>query len=169
MKEKDRILSYNNGEIPSGEHDIIRIKNISNPERELGNLKETIIAFLENKELESDDPKWEVVLSQAIIKFTKQLDSNDFHKDDLITGIPNIIDGMQNIREWEWYSSKVIDNGFEIRVLGIFRYIFRHLIHQHGIPHTSIFVERNGIEYPTRSLTDVLTYRTWNPDTFELD
>ncbi len=168
MKEKEQILNNNNGEIPKGEFDILRIKNIPNPEQELATLKQTVIAFLDNKDLDIEDPKWEELLPNALIEFTNQLKEEDFHKDDIITAIPNIINKLKEVKDWEWYSSKLTTNGFEVYMKGMFRYIFRPMIHQQGIPHTSIFVERDDKEYPTRSLTDVLTYRKWDPDTLEL-
>jgi hypothetical protein len=168
MTEKEQILGNNNGEIPEGEFDIIRIKNIPNPQQELNTFKQTVLIFLENSNLDAEDSKWEKILPQPLVQFTDQLKDEDFHNDDLITALPNIINDLQEIKEWEWYSSKLTKNGFEVYVKGMFRYVFRAMIHQQGIPHTSIFVERQGKEYLTNSLKDVLTYRKWNPDSLKL-
>lgn len=168
MTEKERIINNNNGEIPEGEYDIVRVKNIPNPEQELNIFKQTVITFLENKNLSAESEKWNEILPQALVRFTDQLEENDFHKDDILHNIGSIIDSLQQVKKWEWYSSKITKNGFEVYMKGMFRYIFRPMIHQQGIPHSSIFIEREGKEYPTRSLTDVLTYKKWNPNTLKL-
>lgn len=168
MTEKEQILNNNNGEIPTGEYDIIRIKNIPNPEQELNIFKQTVIAFLDNKNLDVKDPKWNELLPKALVQFTNQLKEEDFHKDDIITAIPNILNKLKKVKEWEWYSSKLTNNGFDIYMKGMFRGIFLPIIHQQGIPHSSLFIVSEEKEYATRALTDVLTYRKWNPDTLEL-
>jgi hypothetical protein len=168
MTEKERILNNNNGEIPDGAYDIVRIKGITNPADELATFKHTITAFLDNKNLHEEDAKWNTLLPRKIVRFTEQLEEDDYHKDDLISHIPSMIDGLKDIRDWEWYSSKLTNDGFEVIMKGIFRYIFRPLLHHQGIPHKSIYVEREGVEYPTKSVIDVLTYKTFNAVTFEL-
>lgn len=168
MTEKEKIVKNNNGEIPNGNYDIVKIKNIPNPEQELNTFKQTIIAFLENKNLDPENENWEKLLPKPLVEFTNQLKEDDFHKDDLITSIPNIIDTLQDVKEWEWYSSKIIKNGFEVFITGDFHGIFLPMIHQQGIPHASLFIESEGNEHSTRALTDVLSYRKWNPNTLEL-
>lgn len=170
MTEKERILKNNNGEIPQGAYDIVRVKNIPNPEQELNTFKQTIIAFLENKNLKPEDKKWEELLPKPLVEFTNQLKDNDFHKDDILYSIGSIVNKLQDddVKEWEWYSSKITKNGFEVYIVGEFLSIFLPMIHQQGIPHTSLFIVSEGKEYPTRALTDVLTYRKWNPETLEL-
>ena len=42
------------------------------------------------------------------------------------------------------------------------------LLHHQGIPHKSLFIGGDDYKNPTRALTDVLSYRTWNPETLEL-
>lgn len=168
MTEKEQILNNNNGEIPKGVYDIVRIKNIPNPEQELSTFKQTVIAFLDNKHLKPKDKKWEELLPKPLVQFTNQLKEEDFHKDDLISSIGTNIVTLQEVKDWEWYSSKLTKNGFEVYMKGMFRGIFLPMIHQQGIPHTSLFIEREGKEYPTRALTDVLTYRKWDPNTLKL-
>jgi len=79
-----------------------------------------------------------------------------------------MIDKVKDVRKWKWYSSKLNEGGFEVFFIGYFRGIFLPIIHHQGIPHTSMFIEVEEVEYPTRALTDVLTYRKWNPETYEL-
>lgn len=170
MNELKRIKKNNELEIPEGIYDIVRVKNVSDPEKELDIFKKTISVFIENKDLNELDNKWKKLLPNSFVKFTDQLTDNDFGNDDIIQSIPSILNSLkdEDIREWEWYSSKVTENGFEVIMNGIFRGIFLPLLHQQGIPHKSLFIERNGVEYPTKALTDVLTYRTWNAETLEL-
>ncbi|OYQ49652.1 hypothetical protein CHU92_00300 [Flavobacterium cyanobacteriorum] len=171
MTEKERILNNNNGEIPQGAYDIVRVKNIPNPEQELNTFKQTIITFLENKNLKPDNKKWEELLPKALVEFTNQLNDDDFHKDDLLYSIGSIISQLQDVdvKEWEWYSSKVTKNGFDVYIKGEFYGIFLPMIHQQGIPHANLFIVTDGKEYPTKGRTDVLTYRKWNPNTLKLD
>ena len=168
MTELDRIKQNNNLEIPDGEFDILRIKNISNPKAELDIFKEIITTFLENQDLDEEDSEWESLLPKSIVAFTDQLTEEDYHKDDLISHIPAMLDGLKRLRKWEWYSSKLTEDGFEVIMKGIFRGIFLPILHHQGIPHRSLFIERDGKEYPTKAVIDVLTYKTWNPETLEL-
>lgn len=168
MTEIERINQNTNGEIPSEKYDIIRVKNITNAEEELNTFKQSIVTFLNNKDLDSDDEKWKEILPEKLVKFTNQLVELDFRTDDLLIFIPSMIWDLQNVKDWEWYSSKVTDDGFEINMTGIFRVIFLPLMHQQGIPHSSMFIVREDKEYPTRALTDVLTYRKWDPETMVL-
>lgn len=168
MTEKERILSNNNGEIPNTEYDIIIVRGISNPKDELNTFKETIIAFLDNKDLNEESSKWEKILPKKIVEFTNQLEEDDYHKDDLLSHIPAMIDGLKRLREWEWFSSKLTQDGFEIIMEGIFRGIFLPILHHQGIPHKSLFIVRNSKEFPTKAIKDVLSYKTFNPKTFKL-
>jgi len=168
MTEKERIAQNNNGELPEGGYDILRIKGISNASAELATFKQTITAFLDNKHLDEEDPKWKTLLPKKIVEFTEQLEEEDYHKDDLVSHIPAMIDALKDIREWEWYSSKLFSDGFEIIMKGIFRGIFIPIIHHQGIPHSNIFIERNGKVFATKVLADVLSYKTFDPVTFKL-
>jgi hypothetical protein len=168
MTEKQRIQNNNNGEVPDGAFDIVRALNINNPLDELNTFKQTILAILENPHLDEEDPQWNLLLPKKLVRFTDQLEEDDYHKDDLISHIPTMIYKIREIREWEWYSSKLTGTGFEIYMKGIFRGTFLPLLHHQGIPHTSMFIERNGIEYPTKALIDVMTYKSFDPISFEL-
>jgi hypothetical protein len=165
--EKERILTFNNGEIPNGEYDILRIKNIPNAEIDLNIFKEIILTFLNNNDLNEEASQWEELLPEKLVKFTNQLEAEDY-KDDLISHIPAMINSLKHIKDWEWYSSKLIPNGFEVVLKGKFKAIFLPLLHHLGIPHKNLFIERNGIEYPTKAMIDVLDYKMFEPVTFKL-
>lgn len=168
MTELERIENNINGEQAPEIYTVLRVKNINNPEEELNTFKETISVIIRNKHLDWKDPKWYELFPEKVVKFTKQLKKIDYHKDDLISHIPSMVDKVKDVRKWEWYSSKLNDGGFEVFFIGNFRGIFIPIVHHQGIPHANIFTEEDGVEYPTRALTDVLTYRKWNPDTYEL-
>ena len=168
MTEKERILKNNSGELPSGVFDIIKIKNTPNPKDELQSFKDFVLSCIDNSELPNNDIGWKEVLPKKFVRFSEQLEEEDYGRDNMTAPILSMVHGMQKVRQWEWYSSKLTSDGFEVVVTGKFHYIFRSILHHQGLPHTSIFVERNGIEYPSNSLTDVLTYKTFDPETFEL-
>lgn len=169
MTEKERILNYNQGELPdTALYDIISVRGVSNSEEDLETFKQTIIAFLDNKHLKTESSEWEKILPKKLVQFTNQLEKDDYHKDDLLSHIPAMIDGLKRLRQWEWYSSKLTANGFEVVMKGIFRGIFLPILHHQGLPHISLFITRNGREYPTKAITDVLTYKTFDPITLKL-
>lgn len=168
MTELERIENNNNGEQTPEINTILRVKKIKKPQVELDTFKATISTILKNKNLDWKDPKWNELLPEKVVRFTEQLEKSDYHKDDLISHIPNLVDMVQDIKKWEWFSSKLTNDGFEVYFIGRFRSIFLHIVHHQGIPHSSLFLEVDGKEYPTRALTDVLTYRAWNPETYEL-
>ena len=168
MTEQERIINNNDRELPEGNYDIIKVRGIINPEEDLNIFKQTVITFLDNVYLDAEDPKWEDLLPQKVIKFTKQLEEEDY-VDELLSNIPNMIGDMQDLRKWEWYSSKLFTDGFEVVMKGIFRGIFLPIIHHQGIPQKNIFIISENKEYPIiRSGIDVLIYRNWNSETYKL-
>lgn len=169
MTEKDKILNNNNGELPNGVYDIIKVTGIRNPVDELNIFKQTMIAFLDNRDLHEEDKTWNTLLPKKLVRFTEQLEEEDYHKDDLISHIPTMIYKLKTIREWVWHSSKLTTDGFDVIVEGIFRGIFLPLLHHQGIPHKNLFIQRGNDVYPTRVLTDILTYKTFDPVTFKLE
>lgn len=170
MSEVERIISNINGELPEEEYGFLIVQDIPNPKHELEIFKQTMIAFLENKNLDERDPKWEELLPKQLVTFTHQLEEEDYHKDDLISHIPVMINRLKEIKDWEWYSSAMLDNdeGFEIIFTGKLNVTAQPLLHHQGIPHASIFVEKDGKLFATRALTDVLTYKTFDPVTMKL-
>jgi len=170
MNEIENIQQNINGEIPNEPYEIVRIKNVKNPSQMLSVIIESVTTILENIDLDAEDEKWYEILPETIVKFTEQIEEEDYYRDDFLKNIPSIIDDFQskNRKKWVWYSSKLTDNGFEIFMLGIFRPIHIPFYHHHGIAQSSIFVESEGVEYRTNALEGVLSYKTWNPDTLEL-
>jgi len=169
MTEIDRIQNNINGEIPDGKYDVLQIKSIDNPEQELETFKQSVTIILQNIDLNEEDSEWESLLPEQLVSFTNQLAEYDYYKDELISHITPMIYKMKKVKKWEWYSSKLTENGFDVIMKGIFRGIFIPLIHHQGIPHSSIVIIRGGEEYPIiRSGIDVLKYRKWNPETLVL-
>lgn len=168
MTEIERINQNINGEVPSEKYDIIYVREINNAENKLTIFKQTVLTFIDNKDLDIHDELWNELLPEIIVKFTSQLNEIDFGIDDLLVEIPTIIYRMQKVKEWEWFSSKLNEDGFEVYMKGIFRGIFLPLLHQQGIPVENIFIERDSIEYPTRIVRDVLSYRKWDAETMIL-
>ena len=166
--EIENIKNNTNGEIPNEKFTILRVKNVQFPEQELNDFKSSIKTFLENESLSDEDPTWKDLLPERVINFTEQLTEHDYLNDDLITHISNLIYKLQSVKQWKWYSSKLTATGFEVYFTGRFRSIFFPIPHHQGIPHSSLFIEREGVEYPAKGLTDVLTYRKWNPETLVL-
>lgn len=170
MEELERIKNNINGELPiDEEYKYIIVEGIKEPERELDIFKKSMITILENKHLHEEDSQWEKLLPKAVVAFTNQLQEEDYYKDDLISHLPSIIDSILRIRSWKWYSSELYDDGFEIVTIG--KGLESHilwLLHHQGISHDKLFLGGKDYKYPTRALTDVLSYRTWNPETLEL-
>ena len=66
------------------------------------------------------------------------------------------------------YQPQQNDEGFEVIFTGKLDLTAHPLLHHQGIPFTSIFIEENDILYPTRALTDVLTYKKFDTKTLKL-
>ena len=167
MTELERIHNNNNGEVPPEAYEILRIKDVADPQDELDTFKKTITAILENIDLNCESRKWEKLLPKKVVAFTNQV-LQIKHSDDLISNIANIVGTMQEIKKWEWYSSKLVENGFEVIVTGDFLGIFLPMIHHQGIPHASMFIESEGKEYPTNAIIDVMTHKKFDAKTYKL-
>jgi hypothetical protein len=161
MTEITKIEQHINGETPSGKYDILRVEGIDNPKEVMDNFKKAIISILKNPQLDKADPKWEQLLPQRIIHIVNQLDEEDFKNDDLVFPISSIISAVRSktLKEWQWYSSKISDTGFEVYFEGIFRARFTWFVRFQGIPLSKIFIEREGVTYPLKVYKDVMTYK----------
>ena len=170
MKELNRIDRNINGELPEeGEYQFIIVENVINPEQELEIFKQSMKTIIENKDLEPENSRWQKLLPKSVISFTNQLEEEDYHNDDLISNIPNIIDNLTRIRDWEWFSSQLYDDGFEVVIMGSdIGGKSKILLHHQGIPHTSLFIGGDDYKYPTKAVRDVLSYKTWDPEKMEL-
>jgi hypothetical protein len=89
---------------------------------------------------------------------------NDDNKkyDELLYDIDSSINKFQRIREWKWYSSLELENGFDIVVNGRFNAgKFINFIHCQNVPLANIRIineEKNEI-YELSTLKDYTTYK----------
>ncbi len=169
MTELERIFVNIHGETPSDNYEYIIVEDIKNPEQTLKVFKNTILAILENPDLHEEDSKWEDILPKEFVAFTKQLEDQDY-KDELLSNIPIMVHEVIEEREWEWFSSELFDDGFEVVISGNDdSAIAWRLIHHLGIPHSSIFSGDEETKKPVvRAGLDVLEHRSWNPKTLKL-
>ncbi|WP_442264920.1 hypothetical protein ACSIGC_11255 [Tenacibaculum sp. ZS6-P6] len=171
MNEIERIESNINGELPEGiGYRYIIVENIKEPERALETYKQSMLMILKNKDLHEEDPKWEQLLPKEVVAFTNQLEEDDY-RDELLSHIPNMVRRVLTIRDWEWYSSQLYEDGFEIIILGRdIGAIAYELLHHQGIPHSSLASgDDETIIRISRAGRDVLSYKTWNSDTLKLE
>lgn len=161
MEEQKNIKRNNQGEKPSENYMIIRVMNISNAKEVFTNFKNAVLIFLENKDLDYKDSKWEKILPKGIVNKIKQLDDNDFKYDELLYNIDLSIDDFQESKKWEWYSSSLTEKGFDIIVTGNFNSRFINFIHCQNVPLkniTVIDVQKNEA-YELKTIKDYTTYK----------
>lgn len=168
MGELYRIEHYNKGEEPKGAFDIVLVKGIGDSDTQLNCFKDTMKAFLENKNLTSKSKVWLDKLPEQLVKFVEQLDDEDFKNDEMVYQIEWMIDNLKRLRKWKWYSSNKTPSGFEVIVEGKFRSIFVPLLHMQGIPLHNIFIQREDDIFPISAFKDVMLYKKYNTTTFEL-
>jgi hypothetical protein len=77
--------------------------------------------------------------------------------------LPSIIGSVKNknLKEWEWYSSKIEGNNIEVLFNGIFRARFTCFIRYQGIPLSKINIERDGVKIQLKVYKDVMTYKNF--------
>lgn len=161
MTEIEKIKNNINGETPKGNYDILRVEGIDNPTEVLENFKQAIIVILEHPTLDAKDKKWEQLLPQNMVHIANQMDSEDFANDDLVYTLDSSIAAVKNknLKEWQWYGSKVSSNSFEVYFEGTFRGRFTWFVRFQGIHLSKITIERDGIEYPLKVYKDFMTYK----------
>lgn len=161
MTEIERIKKNIHGEIPNGKYDILHVQNIDNPKEVLEIFKQSIIAILENQDLSYEDKRWEQLLPQEIVNIVHQFDDEDFKNDDLVCNIDILVYKVlnKNIKEWQWYSSKIKDRGFEVYCEGILRGGESNFVRFQGIPLSKITIESNNTIYPLKVYRDVMSYK----------
>ncbi len=169
MTEIERIETNINGELPSKDYEFIIVENIKEPEKALEIYKQSMLAILKNKDLHEEDIKWGKLLPKEVVAFTNQLEEEDY-KDELLSHIPAMVHSVVNIKDWEWYSSQLYEDGFEVIILGRdVGGVSMRLLHHQGIPHTSLALGDDTTKSEmTGSGRDVLSYKTWNAETLEL-
>lgn len=163
MNEIQRIEYNNSGESPKGLANIVKVVGIDNPKEVLYNFKEAVKAILKHPKLGEREKKWERILPEKIVSFIKKLDDEDYSNDDILAPIHSMIDDMRDadIRDWEWYSSKLMDNSFEVVVQGKFHIGFLWFIHCQGIPLYKMFISDGEKTYPIKMYRDVTSYKTF--------
>jgi hypothetical protein len=165
MSEQVRIKKNIKGEKPTKNYEIVSVRGIAHAKEVLDNFKNAILVFLENKDLSDEDPKWEELLPAGIVNKLKQLDDDDYGYDELLSNVNFGIYHLQNknIREWEWYSSKEVENGFDIVVSGDFNAgQFISFIHCQNVPLANIRIinEEKKKYYELKTIKDYTTYKT---------
>ena len=163
MKELDRITQHIKGELPTGQKTIGRVSKISNPTEVLENCKKAVIAFLKNSSLESDAQEWRTLMPATFLNFVDQLTEDDYGNDEGLYPWKSIIRHMKDLKSWEWYSSKLTDDGFEIVFTNSFLPRFIWMIHYQQIPYNKIWImdDRFG-DYEDRVIKDVTSYKKFH-------
>ena len=149
MNELNNIKNNNNGQIAQGNYDIVRVVGINNPSQALTEFKNLITAILKNIELDPKDKKWESLLPEKFIRIMNSFEYEDYRKDDGVASLKSILEDIQDpyLKKWEWYSSKLQEDGFEVCFKGIYRLRFITLVRFLGIPASKIFLIRQGKTY----------------------
>ncbi|WP_299684805.1 hypothetical protein [uncultured Dokdonia sp.] len=163
MTEVYNIKNKIKGEKPSSNYEIIRIRNTPNANIVLENFKNAILIFLQNKTINDEDLRWEKILPVGIINKLKQLDDTDYKYDELLDYIDITIYNLQTIKDWKWYSSLEVENGFDIVVEGEFNPgQFISFIHCQNVPLSNIKIINEIKEkiYDLKTLKDYTSYKT---------
>lgn len=163
MTEEENIRNNAKGEKPGKGYEIIHVRNIPHAKEVLVNFKNAVVAFLNNKGLHYEDPKWNTLLPQGIVSKIKQLNEDDYIYDELLDDVDMVIYNFQKIKDWEWYSSLEVENGFDIIVKGRFNsYQFINFIHCQNVPLANIRIvnaDKNEV-YELKTIKDYTTYKT---------
>ncbi|MDR6968506.1 hypothetical protein J2X31_002529 [Flavobacterium arsenatis] len=157
-------IKYNiKGEKPSIGYEIIHVRGIYNAKEVLENFKSSVITILKNINLNDEDTRWEKLLPAGIVDKIKQLDDDNFKYDELLDYLDSTINNYQEIKEWEWYSSLEVENGFDIIVKGDFNAgQFISFIHCQNVPLANIRIvnaDKNEY-YELKTFKDYTTYKT---------
>jgi hypothetical protein len=163
MIEQGNIQNNLKGEKPSNGYEIIHVRNIPHAKEVLENFKNAVLIILKNKNLSDEDLKWEKLLPSGIVNKIKQLDDDNFKYDEFLYRIGSSINNFQEIKDWEWYSSLEVENGFDIIVKGDFNAgQFIHFIHCQNVPLANIIIvnaDKNEF-YELKTFKDYTTYKT---------
>ncbi|MDR6968499.1 hypothetical protein J2X31_002522 [Flavobacterium arsenatis] len=156
-------IKYNiKGEKPTKGYEIIHVRGISNAKEVLENFKNAVMVILRNKSLSDEDSKWEKLLPEGIVNKIKQLDDDNKKYDELLYDIDSSIYHFQDLKDWEWYSSLEVENGFDIIVKGDFSARFVNFIHCQNVPLANIKIvnaDKNEY-YELKTFKDYTTYKT---------
>lgn len=161
MTEQGNIKLNIKGEKPLKGYEIIRVRNINNAKEVLENFKNAVLTILKNKNLSDEDPKWEKLLPQGIVNKIKQLNSEDKKYDEMLYDVDSTIYHFQDLKNWEWYSSLEVENGFDIIIKGDFSARFINFIHCQNVPLENIrIIDADKQEvYELKTFKDYTTYK----------
>ncbi len=153
-----------NGEpINNGKFTTITISGVDNPEEVLENCKSIVTALLNHSKTKPTSDKWLTLFPEKVVKFASQLSFEDFGYDTFLFSIQSIVSDFQdpNLREWEWYSSKVNESGFQITFAGWFSFRNYWMIHYQMIPYSKFTIENNDSIFNPKVIKDVISYKNF--------
>lgn len=116
MTEIEYINTNNNGEQPIESWAKFRV-HCDTPERNLSKVKEvvSIISQFNSQDWPTDD-KWSDILPQWFVVAIKKNTIDKWINNPILWDYGSWLDALK-FREWEWFSSKVSDEAFEIIVV----------------------------------------------------
>lgn len=161
MSEQNNIQNNTKGEKPKNNYEIVSVRSISNAKEVLINFKNAVLTILNNLNLDDENPKWEKLLPQGIVNKLKQLDDENFKYDELLYTVNSSVYDYQKLKDWEWYSSLEVENGFDVIINGDFSARFINFIHCQNVPLANIRIinaDKNEI-YELKTLKDYTTYK----------
>lgn len=140
MTELQNIDTNINGEVPTGQKTIFRVRDIKNAVTVLANCKSVVKALIQHPSLSPESNQWKNLFPAAYVKFIDSLGYDDFKYDELLYPIDSVVEDFQDedLREWRWYSSKIHPDGFEIVFEGWCSFRNYWLIHAQNIPYSKM-------------------------------
>lgn len=156
-------IKYNiKGEKPPKDYEIIHVRGVLHAKEVLENFKNAVTIILKNINLNDEDPKWEKLLPVGIVNKIKQLDDDNFKYDELLSRINMSIYHFQDLKDWEWFSSLEVENGFDIITKGDFSARFINFIHCQNVPLANIRIVNADKKqyYELKTFKDYTTYKT---------
>lgn len=160
-KEIERIEKNNAGELPLEKYEVFRVRGLNKPEEALEDFKKVIRVMLSNPNLEDTAEEWRELLPSNLIKVTDGFEDLDYRKDDSVASLKSLLEDIRDsdLKEWEWYSSELLEDGFNVYFTGIYRIRFYCHCRFLGIPASGISKEKSGQIYPLKLRNDVIVYK----------
>lgn len=159
MNEIQRISRNTSGEMPGGDSVLIKVDDLANAGEVLTIARDAVTAVLKHRDTDKNSSQWKRLLPSKITTFISQLSFDDYANDELLFPLDAIIDDMQTLKDWEWYSSRELTNGLEIIVQGDFHPRFIWFLHCQNIPLFKISIIKNSVVYPLKVYRDVTSYK----------
>lgn len=158
MKEIDRIAKNISLEKPKVNKTVVTVKNIKNPKTKLNIIKGIMMSFLKNRTLEDNSSQWYDILPDKFIQILNLIDESDIGNDDFLVFLEIAIYDLKN-KNWEWYSSKLSNDGFSIVFTDSFYPKSLWLIHSLNIPLSNIYINDDVYgEYELYTFKDITSY-----------